>query len=84
MELNITDSNYFSGEKMNSYVSLFLKTEITCIPHIITKYFGDYYNNAICNGATWVFVLWCILHGTFDKLLEVNILSLFVINQSKY
>lgn len=57
---------------MVSYINLFLKTEITCLPKILTKYFGDYYNNALCNGVTWIFVLWCVVHGLFEMLLEVG------------
>lgn len=56
---------------MVSHINFFLKTELTCIPKILTKYFGDYYNSAICNGGTWLFVLWIILHGMFEKLMEV-------------
>ncbi|XP_018579054.1 uncharacterized protein LOC108917099 isoform X2 [Anoplophora glabripennis] len=55
---------------MTSYINLFLKTEVTCIPKLLKNYIGDYYNNALFNGATWVFVLWCVLHIIFDKLID--------------
>ncbi|CAH1100370.1 unnamed protein product [Psylliodes chrysocephalus] len=61
------ESNAYS--KM-SYVTLFFKTELTCIPSILSKWLGDYYNNALCNGATWVFLLWWILHTGFNKFLN--------------
>lgn len=57
-----------------SYVTLFFKTELTCIPSILSKWLGDYYNNALCNGATWVFLLWWILHTGFNKFLNVSLL----------
>ncbi|XP_019871586.1 uncharacterized protein LOC109599971 [Aethina tumida] len=55
---------------MSSYIDLFLKTELTCIPRLIHKYAGSYYNNGLCNGATWLFVLWCCLHLLFDWFLK--------------
>ncbi|CAG9865168.1 unnamed protein product [Phyllotreta striolata] len=50
-----------------SFITLFFKTELTCIPNILAKWLGDYYNNALCNGATWVFLLWWMLHMGFNK-----------------
>ncbi|CAG9827465.1 unnamed protein product [Diabrotica balteata] len=57
------------GHRM-SYLNVFLKTELTCIPSILSKCLGDYYNNALCNGATWVFAFWWILHMGFNKCLN--------------
>ncbi|XP_056644055.1 uncharacterized protein LOC130449956 [Diorhabda sublineata] len=53
-----------------SYFSLFLKTELTCIPNILSKCLGNYYNNALCNGATWVFAFWWMLHLGFNNFLN--------------
>ncbi|KAJ8944705.1 hypothetical protein NQ318_007918 [Aromia moschata] len=53
-----------------SYINLFLKTELTCVPKLLKNYLGNYYNNALCNGATWVFALWCVLHIIFDKVVD--------------
>ncbi|KAJ8919206.1 hypothetical protein NQ315_012194 [Exocentrus adspersus] len=58
------------SSRMSSYLNLFLKTEVTCIPKLLRSYMGEYYNNALCNGATWMFILWCVLHIAFDKLID--------------
>jgi hypothetical protein len=55
---------------MESFVTTFLKTEITAIPRLLDKYIGKYYNNTLCNGATWMLFLWYILHVIFDSLLN--------------
>ncbi|EFA12399.1 hypothetical protein TcasGA2_TC016401 [Tribolium castaneum] len=55
---------------MESYINLFLKTEITILPSLLDKYVGNYYNNTLCNGATWMFASWCILHVFFDNFLN--------------
>ncbi|XP_044262545.1 uncharacterized protein LOC123010002 [Tribolium madens] len=55
---------------MESYINLFLKTELTIIPRLLDKYIGNYYNNTLCNGTTWMFACWCILHVFFDNLLN--------------
>lgn len=57
---------------MESFVTTFLKTEITAIPRLLDKYIGKYYNNTLCNGATWMLFLWYILHVIFDSLLNVH------------
>lgn len=61
-----------SKHKMSSYINTFLKTEITCIPRLLHKYAGEYYNNTATNGATWLFFAWCLLHCTFNSLFKVK------------
>lgn len=61
-----------SKHKMSSYWITFLKTEITCIPRLLNKYAGEYYNNAAINGATWTFFLWCLAHCTSDSFFKVK------------
>nr|XP_023014343.1 uncharacterized protein LOC111504086 isoform X1 [Leptinotarsa decemlineata] len=52
------------------YLNSFFKTEVTCIPKILRKCFGDYYNNSLSNGATWIFMLWSALHITFETCID--------------
>lgn len=55
---------------MYTYVNLFLKSEITCIPRLLSKYIGSYYNNTLCNADTWMFVIWCGLHAIYNTFLN--------------
>lgn len=57
------------------YLGLFLKTEITCIPQFIDKYAGKYYNNALGNGASWLFLMWYLLHYSYAVFVKVGILN---------
>ncbi|XP_044761421.1 uncharacterized protein LOC123318752 [Coccinella septempunctata] len=47
-----------------------LNTEFTYIPQVLSKYFGKYYSNALCNGCTWLFFIWYILHIGLDYALN--------------
>ncbi|XP_063913002.1 uncharacterized protein LOC135129687 [Zophobas morio] len=55
---------------MQSFFGFFLKTEVTFIPGLLDKYIGNYYNNTLCNGATWMFLGWFLLHAIFDSVLN--------------
>lgn len=57
---------------MSSYINTFLRTEITCIPQILDKYVGKYYNNKLTNGATWMCFIWIVIHLIFDESLNVS------------
>lgn len=64
--------------KMGACINTFLKTEITFIPGLLEKCFGKYYNNTLCNGATWMTLFWYFLHVFFDQFLNVFFLIFFI------
>ncbi|XP_060525223.1 uncharacterized protein LOC132701380 [Cylas formicarius] len=59
-----------STNRMSNYIYKFLHAELTCIPGEINKIIENYYSNAHCNGATWLFFLWNVLHVVYDKCLH--------------
>lgn len=49
-----------------------LSTELTAIPQVLSGYFGKFYSNALCNGCTWLFGVWFVLHIGLDYTVNVS------------
>ncbi|GLV31135.1 hypothetical protein CBL_12209 [Carabus blaptoides fortunei] len=63
---------------MSTINSVFFSKELTCLPSLLDKYIGKYYNNALGNTITWGFFIWFIVHFIFDRFVNV------VLKQIKY
>lgn len=57
---------------MSSTYSIFFTKEITCLPSLLDKYLGKYYNNAVGNAITWFLFIWLLIHYLFDKFAIVS------------
>lgn len=58
--------------RMSTINSVFFSKELTCLPSLLDKYVGRYYNNGLSNAITWGFFIWLVVHFIFDRFGNVS------------
>ncbi|CAG9772633.1 unnamed protein product [Ceutorhynchus assimilis] len=61
---------------MSSLMHAFFGTELTYIPSGMQKLLGPNFNNALCNGITWLVIFWLTLHFAYDRLISIYLKQL--------
>ncbi|KAL1506811.1 hypothetical protein ABEB36_006103 [Hypothenemus hampei] len=51
-------------------ITRFLSTELTGIPKLLSHYLGENFNNGLCNGVTWLVVIWFTFNLIYKRIIN--------------